>query len=136
MIVKDFSRGVFMENMKIPYHVGIIMDGNGRWATMRGKKRTEGHLEGSKTLEKLAVHAIKRGIKILSIYAFSVDNFKRSSEEVDYLMNLFIKNFKMKMSKITKEGIRIVFSGRREPLRDDVLNAMDEIVEKTKDNPN
>lgn len=119
---------------KIPNHVGIIMDGNGRWATERGKKRTEGHKEGGKTLERLALHAKKLGIKVLSVYAFSTDNFKRSKEEVDFLMNLIIYYFNEKLERVCKEGIKIVFSGRREPLRKDVLDSMDKIVEKTKNN--
>lgn len=118
----------------VPNHVGIIMDGNGRWATERGKKRSEGHKEGGKTLEKLALYAKKQGVKILSVYAFSTDNFKRSKEEVDYLMDLLIHYFNNKLEKVCKEGIKIVFSGRREPLRDDVLQAMQNILEKTKDN--
>lgn len=125
-----------MSELNIPNHVAIIMDGNGRWATTRGKKRSMGHLEGSKTLEKLSLHAFKKGIKVLSVYAFSTDNFKRSEEEVNYLMDLFITNFKSKMKKIEKEGVRVVFSGRRHPLREDVLSAMDDIVNRTKDNKN
>ena len=125
-----------MQELKIPNHVAIIMDGNGRWATSRGKKRSAGHLEGSKTLEKLALHSIKKGVKVLSVYAFSTDNFKRSKEEVDYLMDLFIIQFKNKMKKIIKENIKVVFSGRQHPLREDVLSAMDEITEKTKNNTN
>lgn len=121
-----------MNNM--PKHVAIIMDGNGRWATNRGLKRSEGHKEGSKTLEKLAIHAINNGVEILSVYAFSTDNFKRTQDEVDYLMNLFILMFKNKFKKIEKENIKVVFSGRKEPLRKDVLEAMDNIVEKTKNN--
>lgn len=121
-----------MNNM--PKHVAIIMDGNGRWATNRGLKRSEGHKEGSKTLEKLAIHAINNGVEILSVYAFSTDNFKRTQDEVDYLMNLFILMFKNKFKKIEKENIKVVFSGRKEPLREDVLEAMDNIVEKTKNN--
>ncbi len=120
----------------IPNHVAIIMDGNGRWATKRGKKRTAGHLEGSKTMEKLAIHAIKRGVKVLSVYAFSTDNFKRSEEEVNYLMNLFIKMFKSKMKIFDKEGIRVIFSGRKHPLRDDVIDAMEYISSNTKNNKN
>lgn len=118
----------------IPKHVGIIMDGNGRWATERGMKRSEGHKEGGKTLERLALYAKKLGIKVLSVYAFSTDNFKRSQEEVDFLMNLLIYYFKEKLDRVCKDGIKIVFSGRREPLRKDVLDAMDSIVEKTKNN--
>lgn len=121
-----------MNNM--PKHVAIIMDGNGRWATNRGLKRSEGHKEGSKNLEKLAIHAINSGVEILSVYAFSTDNFKRTQDEVDYLMNLFILMFKTKFKKIEKENIKVVFSGRKEPLRKDVLEAMENIVEKTKNN--
>ena len=125
-----------MENLKIPNHLAIIMDGNGRWAKQRGKKRSMGHLEGSKTLEDLAVYAVRRGIKVLSVYAFSTDNFKRSEDEVSYLMNLFTTLFKTKLKKIQNEGIKVVFSGRKHPLSDEVLDAMDKIVEKTKNNKN
>ncbi len=123
-----------MENIVIPKHVGIIMDGNGRWAKMRGKKRSFGHLEGSKTLENIALYAIECGVQILSVYAFSTDNFKRSKEEVDYLMDLFITMFNKKMKKIKDNDIKVIFSGRREPLREDVLASMDKIVEETKNN--
>ena len=123
-----------MENIVIPKHVGIIMDGNGRWAKMRGKKRSFGHLEGSKTLENIALYAIECGVQILSVYAFSTDNFKRSKEEVDYLMDLFIIMFNKKMTKIKDNDIKVIFSGRREPLRKDVLASMDKIVEETENN--
>lgn len=128
LIMKD---GVLMN---VPKHVAIIMDGNGRWATNKGLARSAGHLEGSKTIEKLAIHAMDMGIKVLSIYAFSTDNFKRSQEEVDYLMNLFIKSFKTKFDKLMKKGAKVVFSGRKINLRDDVIKAMEEIEERTKDN--
>jgi len=118
----------------VPNHVAIIMDGNGRWAQEKGKKRSEGHKEGGKTLERLALHAKKTGIKVLSVYAFSTDNFKRSKEEVDFLMNLIIYYFNEKLNRVCDEGIKIIFSGRRDPLRKDVLDAMDKIVEKTKNN--
>lgn len=123
-----------MENIVIPKHVGIIMDGNGRWAKMRGKKRSFGHLEGSKTLENIALYAIECGVQVLSVYAFSTDNFKRSKEEVDYLMDLFITMFNKKMKKIKDNDIKVIFSGRRKPLRKDVLASMDKIVEETKNN--
>lgn len=125
-----------MDNYKIPNHVSIIMDGNGRWATKRGLRRSEGHLEGSKTLEKLALYVFDKGVKYLSVYAFSTDNFKREQQEVDYLMNLFIKMFNTKMNKVIKKGIKIVFSGRKVNLRDDVLESMNNIEEKTKNNTN
>lgn len=120
--------------MNVPKHVAIIMDGNGRWATNQGKKRSEGHLEGSKTLEKLALHAIDMGVEILSVYAFSTDNFKRDFEEVNYLMNLIVKYFNTKFEKINKKGIKVVVSGRKSNLRPDVLKAIEDIEEKTKNN--
>ncbi len=120
--------------MIMPKHVAIIMDGNGRWATKKGLKRSEGHIEGAKVLEKLAMHAIDMGVEVLSVYAFSTDNFKRSKEEVDSLMNLIIKYFKTKFEKINKKGIKVIISGRKEPLREDVLEAINNIEEKTKEN--
>lgn len=118
----------------VPNHVGIIMDGNGRWATDRGLKRSDGHKEGGKTLERLALYAKKIGIKVLTVYAFSTDNFKRSDDEVNFLMNLLIYYFNEKLDRVCKDGIKVVFSGRREFLRKDVLEAMDNITNKTKDN--
>ncbi len=123
-----------MMNENIPKHVAIIMDGNGRWAKEKGMKRSEGHKEGGKTLELLSRYAKKRGIKVLSVYAFSTDNFKRSQEEVDFLMDLFINYFKNKLDKVCKDGIKVVFSGRKNLLRKDVIDAMEEISAKTKDN--
>ena len=120
--------------MNVPKHVAIIMDGNGRWAKKRGMPRSTGHLEGSKTLEKLAIHAIDMGVSVLSVYAFSTDNFKRDKEEVDYLMDLAVKYFNTKFEKINKRGIKVVISGRKTNLRDDVVNAINSIEEKTKDN--
>ncbi len=120
--------------MNVPNHVAIIMDGNGRWATKRGLKRSAGHLEGSKTLEKLAIHAQDMGVKVLSVYAFSCDNFKRDPEEVTYLMNLIVKYFNTKFEKIAKRGIKVLVSGRKTNLRPDVLEAIKNIEEKTKNN--
>lgn len=122
-----------MEKLK---HVAIIMDGNGRWATKRGLNRSMGHREGSKTLEKLCLHIADnyQDISHLSVFAFSTENFKRSKEEVDFLMNLFIEMFHKQFKTLQKKGVKVVFSGRREPLRQDVLDSMNEIVQKTKDN--
>lgn len=121
-------------NINIPCHVAIIMDGNGRWAQKRGLKRSAGHLEGSKTLEKVGRYIFDRGVKVLSVFAFSTENFKRSSEEVDYLMNLFVEMFTKKCNSFKKENIKIIFSGRKHPLRSDVLDAISKIEKETKDN--
>lgn len=120
--------------MIVPNHVGIIVDGNGRWATQKGKKRSEGHLAGSKNLDNLCQCIFDKGVKILSLYVFSTENFKRSDEEVNYLMDLFIKKFKNDFKIFNKKDIKIVFSGRREPLRQEILDIIDDITYKTKDN--
>lgn len=115
-------------------HIAIIMDGNGRWAQKRGLKRSLGHKKGASTLEKIAIHINKMGIEILSVYAFSTDNFKRSKEEVDYLMNLFIEMFNKKFTKLNENGIKVIFSGTKEGLRQDVINSIENIERQTQDN--
>jgi undecaprenyl diphosphate synthase len=118
----------------VPNHVAIIMDGNGRWATSKGKKRSEGHKAGAQTLEKLALHAKKIGIKYLSVYAFSTDNFKRSKEEVDYLMDLLVYYFNNKLKKLSKEGVKVIISGRKDNLKEEVIDSIANITEYTKNN--
>ena len=120
-------------NNGIPTHVAIIMDGNGRWATRQGKKRTEGHYAGYKRLKKTALYILDKGVKYLSVFAFSTENFKRSDEEVSYLMNLFVKAFKSDKNFFVKNDVKVVFSGRGKPLSNEVLKVMDEIEESTKD---
>lgn len=122
------------ENLKIPKHVAIILDGNGRWAKARGKKRTEGHLAGYNNLLKLSKHILKSGTKYLSVYAFSTENFSRPKEEVDYLMNLITVGFKKDRGYFDKENIKVIFSGRREPVPKETLDTIDKIMDSTKDN--
>ena len=122
------------KNINLPNHLAIIMDGNGRWAKEKGLKRSVGHLEGSKTLEKIALYAYEKGIKVLSIFAFSTDNFKRSQEEVNYLMNLFIKMFNKKFEVFQEKGIKVVFSGQKEKLPLELLEAMSKITKATFNN--
>ena len=123
-----------MENeMILPKHVGIIMDGNGRWAKKRGLKRSFGHKAGAKNLEKLLKHIFKRGIPYVSVYAFSTENFNRSDEEVNYLMDLFVKYFNKKKNVFIKNQIRVLVSGSKENLRDDVLEGIKNLEESTKE---
>lgn len=122
-----------MKKNDIPTHVGIIMDGNGRWATRQGKKRTEGHYQGYKTLKETALHILGKGVKILSVFAFSTENFKRSEEEVGYLMGLFVKAFKSDMHFFLKNNVKVVFSGRKEPLSDEVYDVMKTLENETKE---
>lgn len=121
------------ENLKLPKHVGIIMDGNGRWAKKRGLKRSFGHKAGADNLEKLLNHIYKLGIKYVSVYAFSTENFKRSEEEVNYLMDLFVKYFTKKKKIFVKEELKVVFSGSKNNLREDVLKGINDLEETTKD---
>ena len=118
----------------IPNHIGMIMDGNGRWAQEKGMIRTMGHKKAIETLRELCVHMAEVGVKYCSLYAFSTENFKRDASEVEFLMNLFIIAFQKEMEFLKKMKVRVVFSGRRKPLPDKVLEVMDKIVEDTKDN--
>ncbi len=122
------------EELKIPNHVGIIMDGNGRWAQERGKIRTFGHKSAVNNLKELCLHMADVGVKYCSLYAFSTENFKRDIKEVNFLMNLFVSSFREEFENLNKRKVKVVFSGRREPLPKKVLEAMDKIVEDTKDN--
>ena len=120
--------------LNIPNHVAIILDGNRRWAKKRGMKPQEGHYRGFTNLENLADYVFSKGVKVLSVYAFSTENFSRAKDEVDYLMDLFAVAFKKYFEKQNKKNVRIVFSGRREPLPEKVLKMIDEVTEKTKNN--
>lgn len=117
---------------KIPNHVAIILDGNGRWAKKRGLKRSLGHKAGFENFKSLSDYIFSKGIKILSVFAFSTENFKRDKEEVDYLMSLIVNNFKKLISK--KRNVKVVFSGRKCNVPENVINAIKEVESATKDN--
>lgn len=116
-------------------HVGIIVDGNGRWATSRNKKRSEGHLEGSKNLEKLILKISESDIEVLSLYVFSTENFKRDKKEVDYLMNLFVKVLKKQFKTFQENKIKVVFSKRKEGLPDSLEKLISKIEKENVINP-
>ena len=120
--------------LKIPTHVGIIVDGNGRWAKERGLTRLQGHDAGFENLKQLAKHILKRGVKVLSLYVFSTENFKRAEAEVNHLMDLFVAMYKKNLRFFMENNIKVVFSGRNEPLPPRVIKARDELIEATKDN--
>ncbi len=117
-----------------PEHVAIVLDGNRRWAKRQGLPQLKGHQRGFENIRELAPYIINKGVKYLSVFAFSTENFKRTEEEVKYLMDLFVDMFKKECEKIHEENIKIIFSGRKENLRPDVLDAMEYITEKTKNN--
>ena len=120
--------------LKIPNHVAIIVDGNGRWAKERGMSRLKGHDAGFENLKELGKYILSRGVKILSLYVFSTENFKRDKFEVDHLMDLFVLMFKRDKDFFMKNNIKVVFSGRDDPLPKKVIDARDKLTFLTKDN--
>lgn len=123
-----------MNNIIVPNHIGIIMDGNRRWAKEKKKKTIEGHLAGANRIISLEKYIFDKGVKYLSIYAFSTENFNRSAEEVSYLMGLIIKFFNERVNELHDYNIKIVVSGLRDNLSKEVLKCIDNVVDLTKDN--
>ena len=120
-----------MEEEKIPRHIGIIKDGNGRWAQQKGKKRSYGHKAGSGNVQKVSEHAFRRGVEIISLYAFSSENWARPREEVDELMRLLGEHLKKLASKAVKNGIRIDVLGNKERLSPKLNKIIAEQTAKT-----
>ncbi|MBE5734646.1 MAG: di-trans,poly-cis-decaprenylcistransferase [Clostridiales bacterium] len=123
-----------MQGVNIPKHVGIIMDGNGRWATARGQKRSFGHKEGSANVDKIVTHAFKRGVKALTLYAFSAENWARPKEEVDGLMKLLKDYLKKFAKKLYKSDVRLIVIGGREQLSNDLVKQIEEVEKKSENN--
>jgi undecaprenyl diphosphate synthase len=117
--------------MRLPTHLGIIMDGNGRWATARGQDRSKGHLEGLKATRRVTRAASEAGIRFLSLYAFSTENWKRSSAEVGFLMGLVVRHLEDELDFYRSLGLRVVHSGDRAGLGREVLAALDRIASLT-----
>lgn len=116
-------------------HLAIIVDGNGRWAKNMGKIRSYGHLKGYENLKKIINYVNDNlDIKYISLFIFSTENFKRSKDEVDYLMNLFKKGFKEEKDIYIKKNMKVVFSGKKEGLSNDIISIIEEIESSTKDN--
>lgn len=121
---------------KVPQHVSIIMDGNGRWARERGKERVYGHLNGVESVRAVTEESVAQGIKYLSLYAFSEENWNRPQEEVSYLMELMMKSIAGEFENLMKNGVRFVVLGNRARLSATLNGAIDTLMEQTKDNPN
>lgn len=124
-----------MKDRKMPNHMAIILDGNGRWAKERGMIRSEGHKAGFENLKKIIPYIFEKGISILSVFAFSTENFKRSEVEVSFLMNLFVQKFKIERDFFINKNIKVIFSGRIDsPLPKNVIDAIQELEELTRNN--
>ena len=115
-------------NLKIPNHVAVIVDGNGRWAKEKGLSRSKGHDAGLDNLMKLSKYIFEKGTKYLSIYVFSTDNFKRDEKEVKHLMDLFVLFFKNQKKFFSKNNIKVVFSGIDNNLPIEVIKAKNKII--------
>ena len=119
---------------KIPQHVAIIMDGNGRWAGKRGLPRVAGHQAGVRTVKEIVRAAGDLGIPVLTLYAFSNENWKRPKEEVNVLMQLLDRFIDAEISTLVKEGVRVRTIGRIEALPSKTLEKVREAVRRTTDN--
>jgi len=117
---------------RMPQHVAIIMDGNGRWAKAHHRPRLMGHRAGAKTLDHVMHFCKEAGIRYLTVYAFSTENWKRSEEEVSGLMKLLSSFIKSKEKTLVKEGVRFRVIGRREDLSSKIQREISALEEKTK----
>ena len=123
-----------IQDMVIPEHVAIILDGNGRWAKKRGLPRSLGHKEGCVTLEKTVEDAARLGIKYLTVYGFSTENWKRSSDEVGALMQLF-RYYMVRLLKVAKaNNVRVSMIGDQRRFDRDIIEGINKLEQETKDN--
>ena len=118
----------------VPVHVSMIMDGNGRWAKERGKERVYGHFEGVESVRACVEAAVEHGVKYLSIYAFSEENWNRPQGEVEALMGLMVKAMAAEIDKLHANGVRFVVIGNRERLSDGLNEVIDSCMARTADN--
>lgn len=119
------------DKMNIPQHIAIIMDGNGRWARQRGKERSEGHIAGMNSLRETVRNAAEAGVKYLTVYAFSTENWGRPQAEVDALMELICKGVEMESEELAKVGIRVKTIGDRSRFSDKVKASLEKIEQMT-----
>ena len=120
--------------MNVPQHIAIILDGNGRWAKKKGMPRSYGHTQGSKNVERICEDAYKMGVKYLTVYAFSTENWKRPKDEVDTLMNLLRNYMKTCLKTAEKNRMRVRVIGDKTALAEDIQKRIAELEEATKDN--
>lgn len=133
-MIKKVSQDKLIDSKKLPQHLAIIMDGNGRWAKERGLPRSAGHREGVKAVKRVISNCISLNIPILTIFAFSTENWKRPKNEVLYLLKLFNKALNKEKENFIKNNIRINFLGRIKDLPDSLIKQMNEIAKITSDN--
>lgn len=120
--------------MKVPSHIAIILDGNGRWAKKKGMPRNYGHAQGSKAVERICEDAYKMGVKYLTVYAFSTENWNRPDSEVEALMGLLRNYMKTCLKTASKNDMKIRVIGDKTRLDDDIRSRIDELERATVDN--
>ncbi|MCB0070050.1 MAG: di-trans,poly-cis-decaprenylcistransferase [Caldilineaceae bacterium] len=118
----------------IPHHIGIIMDGNGRWAQARGLPRLAGHQAGVDNIQPVLEFSVEMGVKVLTIYAFSTENWQRPPDEVSGLMRLLGLTIQRQLNELNRNGVRILHSGRMEGISTHLQRQIRRAVEVTKDN--
>ena len=116
---------------KIPTHIAIIMDGNGRWATEKGLTRTAGHKRGAENVRPILEHAKKAGVKYVTLFAFSSENWERPKTEVNFLVDLFRKYLNEDIKELQKQKINISFVGSREKFPPDIVERMNDLERET-----
>ena len=131
-IEKTYDTG----DLKVPVSLGAIMDGNGRWATQRHLPRSAGHKVGAENLKELCRNCVRYGVKYLTVYAFSTENWSRPKAEVDQLMKLFVELFDKYDAELAEEGIRVRFTGDDSELPPKVREVCKTAEERSKDRPN
>ena len=124
------------KNTSIPYHVAIVMDGNGRWAKKRFMPRTAGHREGVKAVQKTIQACADAGVKVLTLFAFSSENWKRPESEVVSLMDLFVSSLEKEVRKLNENGIQLKFIGDRTQFSDKLQAKIEESEQLTSSNHN
>ena len=123
-----------LDQDRLPKHIAIIMDGNGRWATKRNKPRIFGHNEGMKRVVDVVENSLNIGIKYLSLYAFSTENWKRPQKEIDFLMQILIKYIDDQLNKLVTQGVKINILGDISVLPEKVIQKIEYALDSTKDN--
>ena len=121
-------------NSSVPVHVSIIMDGNGRWAKERGKERVYGHFEGVSSVRACVEASVETGVKYLSLFAFSEENWNRPGDEVSTLMGLMVKAMASEMDKLHKNGVRFMVIGNRARLAPELNETIDACMKRTENN--
>ncbi|MGC4375666.1 isoprenyl transferase [Fictibacillus sp. Mic-4] len=131
---KENKDDVELKENHIPRHVAIIMDGNGRWAKKRGLPRIAGHHEGMKVVKKIVMEANRIGVKVLTLYAFSTENWKRPRDEVNFLMKLPGEFLNSYLPELIEENVQVRIMGNKDVLPEHTVNAVNEAIERTKYN--